>query len=167
MYSPSVPCTSYQGVSYNGLNFADEIRSSRQHLPRDVQDMLTMAESSTADYPAYHHIVPKLRESLDRTDSYNKLMGLPWDVYNLTRKLIGIIEIAHRNNVPIPRPETREESQARAQRPFEYGPHPRPHNYNHKDEQERQRQHRTDEWDSDDYDDPRYNDYYDDDDDNV
>ena len=112
MSYPGVPYTFYNGVVYTGRDFADAIKSGRQHLPRDVKDALAVAESHGADYPLYSNILGELRQSLHTTDSYNRVMLLPWDVYNLTRKLIGIIETAHRNNVPIPRPETHEEYQA-------------------------------------------------------
>jgi hypothetical protein len=151
-----VPHTFYNGVVYTGRDFADAIQSGRQHLPRDVKDALAEVESRGADYPLYSDILEELRKSLRTTDSYNRVMSLPWDVNNLTRQLIGIIETAHRDKVPIPRPETNEEYQARAREPFKYGPHPRPLDYDHEIEQEAQRQQRMEDVDSDDWDDDRY-----------
>jgi hypothetical protein len=161
--------SSVLGDPYTSRGFADQIRSRRHLYPICVEELLRRAESAGGD--TYFSILPELREFahgedlLFREHNQRQLSTTGYPLRyepSYTKILVGIIEEAFRDNIPIDRPETHEESQARYRRPFEYGPANRPDGYNHAAEQERQRQERMakiiDEMDSDDSD---YDLYYD------
>jgi hypothetical protein len=164
---------SFLGVPFSSRDFADQIRSRRQHYPPYVEELLRGVELAGGDTCPYYSILPKLKDIVhmedvsfrERNQQHLSTIGYPLRYEaSHTKILVGIIEQARRHNIPIDRPETHEESQARYRRPFEYGPAPRPPGYNHAAEQERQRQERMakvhDEMDSDDSDYEHYFDEY-------
>ena len=113
--------SSVLGDPYTSRHFADQIRWRRNLYPPCVQELLRRVESDGGDTCPYYSILPDLRQvlamedELFRAQNQQHISTRGWPLENelsYTNYLVGIIEEAFRNNIPIDRPMTHEERQA-------------------------------------------------------